>query len=250
MDSSRSAPIAVARSNGRPGRGTLRNAWPQQRASVARARQPSRVGRINSHHDAKSSPQPKFCTKRALRASLTCRCSAAALRVRGPGRPASRRSRPLLAARFDSGCATHIFTCVLTRGTRQAGCGGAGRSHASVKWSLIFYPTRPARPLYAGVLSGRSISRVVREVTHLASRSAHFAKKPGSALLHFPAPHVSTANAHSPRIRHCHHTSCAHAQKIGARRPARASHRLAKLTLRAHPACLARRSQSPRDFRA
>ena len=140
MDPSRSAPIAVARSNGRPGRGTLRNAWPQQRASVARARQPSRVGRINSHHDAKSSPQPKFCTKRALRARLTCRCSAAALRVRGPGRPASRRSRPLLAARFDSGCATHIFTCVLTRGTRQAGCGGAGRSQASVKWSFNFLP--------------------------------------------------------------------------------------------------------------
>ena len=141
MDSSRSAPIAVARSNGRPGRGTLRNAWPQQRASVARARQPSRVGRINSHHDAKSSPQPKFCTKRALRASLTCRCSAAALRVRGPGRPASRRSRPLLAARFDSGCATHIFRCAVTRGTRQGGCGGAGRSQASVKCSFNFYPT-------------------------------------------------------------------------------------------------------------
>ena len=114
---------------------------------MARARQPSRVVRINSHYDPKSSPQPKFCTKRALRASLTCRCSAATLRVRGPGRPASRRSRPLLAARFDSECATHIFTCVLTRGTRQAGCGGAGRSQASVKCSLNFYPEQERRPI-------------------------------------------------------------------------------------------------------
>ena len=140
MDSSRSSPIAVARSNGRPGRGTLRNAWPQQRASVARARQPSRVGRINSHYDPNPSPKPKFCTKRALRARLACRCSAATLRVRGPGRPASRRSRPLLAARFDSGCATHILRRAATRGTRQAGCGGAGRSQASMKCRAKFLP--------------------------------------------------------------------------------------------------------------
>ena len=131
MDSSRSAPIAVARSNGRPGRGTLRNAWPQQRASVARARQPSRVGRINSHYDSKSSPQPKFCTKRALRASLTCRCSAAALRVRGPGRPASRRSRPLPEIRDVTRKSKHDSRREIARGTRQAGCGGAGRSQAS-----------------------------------------------------------------------------------------------------------------------
>ena len=135
MDSSRSAPIAVARSNGRPGRGTLRNAWPQQRASVARARQPSRVGRINSHHDAKSSPQPKFCTKRALRARLACRCSVATLRVRGPGRPASRRSRPLLEIRDVTRKSKHDSRREIARGTRQAGCGGAGRSQASVKWS-------------------------------------------------------------------------------------------------------------------